>query len=56
MGSGVTEYLSYLLEQFYEAALSLGGPGLLVIALLDSSFLSLPEGNDLLIFILSTGQ
>ena len=52
----MTEYLSYLLEQLYEAALSLGGPGLLVIALLDSSFLSLPEGNDLLIVILSTGQ
>jgi membrane protein YqaA with SNARE-associated domain len=53
---GLLEYLSLVLEQFYEAALALGGPGLLVIALLDSSFLSLPEGNDLLIVILSTGQ
>jgi membrane protein DedA with SNARE-associated domain len=53
---GITEYLSLVLEQFYEAALALGGPGLLVIALLDSSFLSVPEGNDLLIVVLSTGQ
>ena len=30
-------------------ALSLGGPGLFVIAFLDSSFLSLPEINDLLL-------
>lgn len=30
-------------------ALSVGGPGLLVIAFLDSSFLSLPEINDLLV-------
>jgi membrane protein YqaA with SNARE-associated domain len=30
-------------------ALSMGGPGLFVIAFLDSSFLSLPEINDLLI-------
>jgi membrane protein YqaA with SNARE-associated domain len=53
---GLSDYLSLILEQAYEAALALGGPGLLVIALLDSSFLSLPEGNDLLIVILSTGQ
>jgi len=48
--------LVMILEQLYEAALTLGGPGLLVIALMDSSFLSLPEGNDLLIVVLSTGQ
>jgi len=53
---GLIDYFSLILEQLYEAALALGGPGLLVIALLDSSFLSLPEGNDLLIVILSTGQ
>jgi membrane protein DedA with SNARE-associated domain len=53
---GLLDYVSLILEQLYEAALALGGPGLLVIALLDSSFLSLPEGNDLLIVILSTGQ
>ena len=33
-----------------------GGPGLLLLAICDSSFLSFPEGNDLLIVILSTGQ
>lgn len=34
---------------------SLGGPGVLLVAIADSSFLSIPEGNDLLIVILSTG-
>ena len=33
-------------------ALSIGGPGLFVIAFLDSSFLSLPEINDLLVILL----
>src|SRR5919109_1080330 len=33
-------------------ALSVGGPGLFIIALLDSSFLSFPEVNDLLIVLL----
>ena len=33
-------------------ALSIGGPGLLFIAFLDSSFLSLPEINDLLVVLL----
>lgn len=37
-------------------ALALGGPGLFFVALCDSSFLSIPEGNDILIVILSTGQ
>ncbi len=40
----------------YGAALSFGGPGLFLLALLDSSFLSIPEGNDVLIVVLSTGQ
>ena len=35
-------------------ATSLGGPGLFVIAFLDSSFLSFPEVNDLLIIYLTT--
>ena len=56
MDDGFSASLSVILEQLYEAALAFGGPGLLVIALLDSSFLSLPEGNDLLIVVLSTGQ
>jgi membrane protein DedA with SNARE-associated domain len=34
----------------------LGGPGVLLVAIADSSFLSIPEGNDLLIVILSTGK
>jgi membrane protein YqaA with SNARE-associated domain len=37
-----------------EVAVSLGGPGLFVIAFLDSSFLSFPEVNDLLIIYLTT--
>ena len=35
-------------------AMSLGGPGLFIIAFLDSSFLSFPEVNDLLIIYLTT--
>jgi len=35
---------------------NLGGPGVLVLAMGDSSFFSVPEGNDLLIVILSAGQ
>ncbi len=33
----------------YGVALSLGGPGLFVVAFLDSSFISLPQINDLLV-------
>ncbi len=40
----------------YSIATTLGGPGLLVIAVMDSSFLSMPEANDILIVVLSTGQ
>ncbi len=35
-------------------ALSLGGPGLLVVAFMDSSFLSLPQVNDLLVVLMVT--
>jgi membrane protein DedA with SNARE-associated domain len=35
---------------------SFGGPGVLFLAIGDSSFLSLPEGNDLLIVVLSSGR
>lgn len=41
---------------FYGLALSFGGVGLFFLALADSSFLSIPEGNDILIVVLSTGQ
>jgi membrane protein DedA with SNARE-associated domain len=33
-----------------------GGPGVMLLAIGDSSFLSVPEGNDLLIVILSAGK
>lgn len=36
----------------YEFALSIGGPGLFGIALLDSSFVSLPQINDLLVVLM----
>lgn len=36
----------------YGVALSLGGPGLFVIAFLDSSFISLPQINDLLVVLM----
>lgn len=34
----------------------LGGLGIMILAIADSSFLSIPEGNDLLIVILSAGK
>jgi membrane protein DedA with SNARE-associated domain len=34
----------------------LGGLGVMILAIGDSSFLSIPEGNDLLIVVLSTGK
>jgi membrane protein DedA with SNARE-associated domain len=36
--------------------MSLGGLGVMALAVADSSFLSLPEGNDFLIVVLSTGK
>ena len=36
----------------YGIALSLGGPGLFVVAFLDSSFISLPQINDLLVVLM----
>lgn len=38
----------------YEFAVALGGPGLFVIAFLDSSFVSLPQINDLLVVLMVT--
>ena len=40
----------------YDLVQSIGGPALLLVALADSSLLSIPEGNDILIIVLSTGQ
>ena len=46
--------MSGVLETVEAWARELGGVGLFVIALLDSSFLSFPQVNDLLIIVLST--
>lgn len=46
--------MTRVVEWVQGMALSLGGPGLFVIAFLDSSFLSFPEVNDLLIIWLTT--
>jgi membrane protein YqaA with SNARE-associated domain len=40
----------------YGAALGLGAPGLFVIAFLDSSFVSLPQINDILVVLMVTGH
>lgn len=41
-----------LLESIYAFAVAIGGPGLFLIAFLDSSFLSFPQANDLLIILM----
>src|SRR5262245_27319037 len=46
--------MAVIVEWIKGFAISLGGPGLFVIAFLDSSFLSFPEVNDLLIIYLTT--
>jgi membrane protein YqaA with SNARE-associated domain len=43
-----------LINWLYGFALAIGGPGLLVIAFLDSSFLSLPQINDILVVLMVT--
>ncbi len=53
--SGFLGRLQAFFQALYQLVLGLGGPGLLVLALLDSSFLSIPEGNDVLMIVLSTG-
>jgi membrane protein YqaA with SNARE-associated domain len=40
------------IKSVYGLALSLGGPGLFVVAFLDSSFISLPQINDLLVVLM----
>jgi len=54
--NGVYGYIKSIASFLYSFALALGGPGLFLIAVADSSFLSIPEGNDVLLVILSTGQ
>jgi membrane protein YqaA with SNARE-associated domain len=46
--------VSGIINAIQEWASELGGIGLFIIALLDSSFLSFPQVNDLLIIVLST--
>jgi membrane protein YqaA with SNARE-associated domain len=46
--------VSGIIASIQEWATELGGVGLFIIALLDSSFLSFPQVNDLLIIVLST--
>ena len=46
--------MSGIITAIQEWASELGGVGLFIIALLDSSFLSFPQVNDLLIIVLST--
>ena len=41
-----------LLNWIYNFATAIGGPGLFLIAFLDSSFLSFPQANDLLIVVM----
>jgi len=42
------------IASIYAFALSIGGPGLFVVAFLDSSFLSLPQINDILVVLMVT--
>jgi len=53
---GFWQFARSLAQDLYDWAVAFGGPGLFVVAAGDSSFLSLPESNDILIVILSTGQ
>jgi len=48
----VLDFFASLAEAIRPVAEQLGGPGLALIAFLDSSFLSLPEVNDVLIVLL----
>jgi membrane protein YqaA with SNARE-associated domain len=41
-----------LISRIYGFALALGGPGLFIVAFLDSSFISLPQINDLLVVLM----
>jgi membrane protein DedA with SNARE-associated domain len=48
-------WLARLGSSIYTLITGIGGLGVLLLAIGDSSFLSVPEGNDLLIVVLSTG-
>jgi membrane protein YqaA with SNARE-associated domain len=46
--------LRSFIESVYGFAIGLGGPGLLAVAFLDSSFVSLPQINDILVVLMVT--
>ena len=46
--------MASFISWIYGFALAIGGPGLFVIAFLDSSFLSLPQINDILVVLMVT--
>lgn len=52
----ITSWLAKVGEWLHYIAINLGAPGMFFVAIADSSFLSIPEGNDILIVILSIGQ
>jgi membrane protein YqaA with SNARE-associated domain len=56
--AGASEYPVFFVRSFiawvHGVAIGLGGPGLFVIAFLDSSFISLPQINDLLVVLMVT--
>jgi membrane protein YqaA with SNARE-associated domain len=52
----ITSWLAKVGEWLHSIAMNMGAPGMFFVAIADSSFLSIPEGNDILIVILSTGQ
>ncbi len=54
LASGILDTLKAFGKWLLDFALGLGGPGLFLLAVVDSSFLSVPEGNDLLIVVKST--
>ncbi|MFH1964008.1 MAG: hypothetical protein ABIJ42_00550, partial [Acidobacteriota bacterium] len=49
-------FLGTIAGWLHSVGMQLGGPGLALIALADSSFLSIPQGNDILIIVLSTNN
>ncbi len=55
LAPGWWEAVKAFFKTLADFAIGLGGPGLFLVALADSSFLSIPEGNDLLIVVKSTG-
>jgi len=52
---GLLAWLHAIGKVLYSAAQNLGGLGIMLVAIADSSFLTLPESNDLLIVVLSAG-